>query len=303
MTKFSRHTQIGLNASTLCDSFVTELYSRLKTKDIGVLQDPNILEFVKAPTPKATQDFIKDLQSKLPIEEANRVASLLRQPVNKNIYFSQNALNLVDNIKLKKDFDINFLNNIPNNTMETFLLGTRFYRFWRVDNKLVVLHYQRWKKLSDFNLESDFEKAIHNGFLSRFGSEQAVEKHLKGEGGQTRVLDNTLMFGIDFNADEVIISGNQFEILDQFLQMLIFLRYGDVTINLVKANSVTKVDGVSVSNETSKDITVVKANWNTISIRTEGFSVSAHLRLQPCGEGRKDRKLILINEFEKKRLC
>jgi hypothetical protein len=54
-----------------------------------------------------------------------------------------------------------------------------------------------------------------------------------------------------------------------------------------------------MNNTSSKDITIVKANWNTISIRTDGFSVKAHFRLQPCGEGRTDRKLVFIDQFNK----
>jgi hypothetical protein len=46
-------------------------------------------------------------------------------------------------------------------------------------------------------------------------------------------------------------------------------------------------------------ITVVNNNWNVTSIRTEGFPVSGHFRLQPCGTGRQSHKLILIEPFTK----
>jgi len=52
-------------------------------------------------------------------------------------------------------------------------------------------------------------------------------------------------------------------------------------------------------NETQVPIQVINSNWFTNIYRSEGFNVSGHFRLQPCGEGSKKRKLIWINGFEK----
>lgn len=46
-------------------------------------------------------------------------------------------------------------------------------------------------------------------------------------------------------------------------------------------------------------VTVVNSRWNITTIRTEGFTVSGHFRLQPCGIGFIDRKIIFIEPFEK----
>lgn len=50
----------------------------------------------------------------------------------------------------------------------------------------------------------------------------------------------------------------------------------------------------------------VKSDWKLLnssylktSIRTEGFAVSGHFRLQPCGPGRSKVKLIFISPYEK----
>lgn len=46
-------------------------------------------------------------------------------------------------------------------------------------------------------------------------------------------------------------------------------------------------------------ITIVNSRWNTTSIRNEGFDVSGHFRLQPCGENFSKTKIIFIEPFKK----
>lgn len=48
-----------------------------------------------------------------------------------------------------------------------------------------------------------------------------------------------------------------------------------------------------------KNVYLVNAHWNKIVIVQGGFKVSGHFRVQPCGAGRKDYKLIWIDEFKK----
>lgn len=55
-----------------------------------------------------------------------------------------------------------------------------------------------------------------------------------------------------------------------------------------------------VINELKMPMTVVNSRWNITTIRNQGFAVSGHFRLQPCGAGHIDRKLIFIEPFEKK---
>lgn len=55
-----------------------------------------------------------------------------------------------------------------------------------------------------------------------------------------------------------------------------------------------------IVNELKIPLTIVNSRWNITTIRNEGFAVSGHFRLQPCGAGRIDRKLIFIEPFEKK---
>ncbi len=56
----------------------------------------------------------------------------------------------------------------------------------------------------------------------------------------------------------------------------------------------------SIYNESDLDVIIVNNNWNITSIRNEGFDVSGHFRLQPCGVGLNDVRLIFIQPFKKK---
>lgn len=60
----------------------------------------------------------------------------------------------------------------------------------------------------------------------------------------------------------------------------------------------TKKTG-KVINDLPLSVTIVNSKWNITSIRTEGFAVSGHFRVQPVGEGRTQSKIIFIEPFKK----
>jgi len=53
------------------------------------------------------------------------------------------------------------------------------------------------------------------------------------------------------------------------------------------------------NNKTKSEITIVDSTWFTTLVKSDGFKVRGHFRLQPCGEGNKSRKLIWVSDFEK----
>lgn len=85
---------------------------------------------------------------------------------------------------------------------------------------------------------------------------------------------------------------------------LILKKYGEVELLFVKAGTKKKANNVDkgkIINETGIDVTLLDSRWFREIIRTEGFKVSGHFRLQPYKDknGEWKRKLIYINEFEK----
>lgn len=86
----------------------------------------------------------------------------------------------------------------------------------------------------------------------------------------------------------------------EFLKLLIFTQYSelDETIINPKQSAGTKKQGKYL-NESNKPFILVDSAWNKIIVRKEGFGVVGHLRWQPTGKGRSERKLIYIREFIK----
>lgn len=87
----------------------------------------------------------------------------------------------------------------------------------------------------------------------------------------------------------------------KMIKLIIYIELADIQVELIEPGNISKHPSKDVreTNESSNNIYVVDSSWNTLIIRNEGFSVKGHYRLQPCGEGMRDRKLIWINHFEK----
>lgn len=84
-------------------------------------------------------------------------------------------------------------------------------------------------------------------------------------------------------------------------KILTFVELGDIeVITLDKGrNNGKPKNGGKITNTSEYTVYVVDSSWNKLIIRTEGFAVMGHFRLQPCGINHVDRKLIWINAFEK----
>jgi hypothetical protein len=88
--------------------------------------------------------------------------------------------------------------------------------------------------------------------------------------------------------------------LKKFIQLLLFIELSDTGIELLEPNQKTGTrKSGKVFNQTKTKIVVVDSKWNTMSVRTEGFLVSGHWRMQPCGTGMMERRIIWIDSFQK----
>lgn len=83
--------------------------------------------------------------------------------------------------------------------------------------------------------------------------------------------------------------------------LLMFEKYAKVETETAKHGKTVKSRIINdrVKNVTPFDIRVMDSSWFTKIYRDEDYEVRGHFRLQPCGEGKKDRKLIYINPFVK----
>lgn len=78
-----------------------------------------------------------------------------------------------------------------------------------------------------------------------------------------------------------------------------FKKFADVETKFIAKGRRLKIDKEKFKNDLPFNVTYLTSTWFTNIVRSAGFKVSGHFRLQPCGEGLKDRKIIWINEFQK----
>jgi hypothetical protein len=83
------------------------------------------------------------------------------------------------------------------------------------------------------------------------------------------------------------------------LCMLLFIKYCPVETKIIAKGKKVSHSHEEYLNKTKLPIEILDSTWFTTIVRSEGFSVGGHFRLQPYGPGRTDRKLIWIEGYEK----
>jgi hypothetical protein len=79
----------------------------------------------------------------------------------------------------------------------------------------------------------------------------------------------------------------------------VFLKYCPIETKFVNGGRRDHHAGQKYVNETGYPIEILDSTWFTTIIRSEGFKVGGHFRMQPYGPGMKERRLQWIEPFEK----
>ena len=108
-------------------------------------------------------------------------------------------------------------------------------------------------------------------------------------------------WGIEMNNGGYYFNGKFSKEFTTLMQILTFVELGDIEVVELKGgrNNGGEKGKDKITNTANNTVFVVDSSWNKIVIRTDGFGVRGHFKLQPCGAGFADRKLIWINAFEK----
>jgi len=100
------------------------------------------------------------------------------------------------------------------------------------------------------------------------------------------------------------VASNIHDTLELLIALKVFLenKHVDVKcINKSRNQNKVKIQGNNIINDKLPiKINVLDSTYFTTIMRLEGFNVSGHFRLQPCGKKKEKKKLIWINDFEKK---
>jgi len=88
-------------------------------------------------------------------------------------------------------------------------------------------------------------------------------------------------------------------VIRRFVVYHLFKTYAPVETKILPPN--THVDAVNYKyvNETNIPVTFLDSKWFTNLVKSDAFTVHGHFRLQACGMGLKDHKLIWIDEYSK----
>jgi len=78
-----------------------------------------------------------------------------------------------------------------------------------------------------------------------------------------------------------------------------FIKHCEIEVKVLKPKEKYRNDGKKYFNESNSDVQILDCRWFTDLIRDTPFRVKGHLRWQVHGEGRRNRKLIWIDEFQK----
>lgn len=111
----------------------------------------------------------------------------------------------------------------------------------------------------------------------------------------------TFEYGFDLDGEGYYFNNKYSEEFNKIAKIITFVELGDIEVTVLaggKNNHKPKKEG-KITNTSNYTVYVVDSSWNKLIIRTDGFAVMGHFRLQACGEGLSDRKLIWINAFEK----
>lgn len=97
-------------------------------------------------------------------------------------------------------------------------------------------------------------------------------------------------------SDPVFVMKKLFTIIEI---IVLFKQYAEVETCDLKPGQRKNHTAHKYVNETGIKINILDSKWFTTLVKSDAFKVRGHFRLQPYGEGLKDRKLIWISDFVK----
>lgn len=223
-------------------------------------------------------------------------------------------------------------------TPEVSLFLKQTLKFWP-DLRAVVVDkvYHISAPFLDASIQA-YPKLVKSGVLSEVDSFRGVFIYSRDGGNMAIVAEISQVKGalsgmwFLFNGDQLVLgcvpSGRQFgeyagfadkeaiknlsefqdcsghsllaEVASTALGFEIFKRFANTELKELPANTRTEDIRCKYVNDTNLNITHLDSTWFTTLVKSGAFKVRGHFRLQPCGEGLKDRKLKWIADFGKK---
>jgi hypothetical protein len=192
--------------------------------------------------------------------------NLTYSPNNYKIYYlSRKAQEEASMIKFDK-IDLKWFEQVPDGHYMYVVGVGDFYRFYKEKGRINVLNY--------FITDKDGYNLWYDGY--------------------SILLDKGEM---------AMLPSQDKERGRRFVQMLLYVELGDITVKKIKVGDKVKYGSThdeQIFNDTDlKNVYLVTSNWNKIVLVEGGFKVRGHFRVQPCGVGRTQYKIVWVREYEK----
>jgi hypothetical protein len=195
------------------------------------------------------------------VEIANQLCA---SPKNLKVFLLTKAVQeLASHVNVEK-VDLKWFKQITNKSAIFILDKDNFYRFDKTDTRVNILNYRR--------IAPDY--VVYDAY--------------------SIILDDGIL-GI-----------NQYQNREQattFIQLLLFIELGEITTQVLRAKGGKVVFGKGgddkVKNDTGLEVQLINSTWNRITIVQGGFTVRQHLRIQPCGKGRTDYRMVWVSAYTK----
>jgi hypothetical protein len=240
---------------------------------LGYLKDFKKLESIPYNT---------DLFNKMKIINCDANKMYNKQEYLNNILFIRKTFSIDARKNANKLYDL-FLNEIVANEESKV----------NFEHSGILIDYQKTVFYSFSKTKNEYvvDVFLNNGILVGFAT-------LNPDNGEIEGVRN---FGANF--DDITFWKDALE--SQFFMAVIYIlfkEFADVNTKFVESNKkqIDKKTGEKDLNESDFNITILDSTWYTNLIRSKGFKVSGHPRLQPCKiDGEWTYKMIWINEFMK----
>jgi hypothetical protein len=240
----------------------------------------------------AVRKDVPDVAKKKAIEE---IAEIVSENNNKFYIFTDAAHQISKSLKLDMDkFDANFLSVIKNGKKVTYLMGDIFYRWIKTEEKIMVFGCHQRKLTPE-------EKAEHERtntppeYLSEFGKgKPAPEFDARWYFFSIHLAEDS------YSLPPFTVAPFTKDTWIEFIKMIIFTELSELETVMLEPNQKigTKKTGKYL-NESKSRVVIVDSAWSKKLIKSDGFLVSGHSRLQPFGEKNKYRKYIWIDTYTK----
>jgi hypothetical protein len=243
------------------------------------LNEPSFLsDILKSLLPTEVENMVRDIQSDDEMQKIAVLHRLLSIDGQKAYYITNTVVDKLDMLKVTNKngrYDWTVFKNIADCKLTFIFKDNSLLRVFIHDQVVQFIHckhvfYNQEEKLK-------YKASGNTNFV------QVFVNRITGE-----LADNFYRLTSD-------------DMEERFYKLLCFFFLSEneeIIVNPGKSYG-TKKQHDALSNDTNVPVTIVNSCWNITSIRTEGFDVRGHFRLQPCGPGLRDTKMIFIQPFKK----